>query len=168
VYGRAMSYTACQMLMTRKFKRMVCQGLIGALLFAQWSVAAYACPALSMLSQQLQQGAVVAAADGRAMPTGDMAAKTTRSAGARMTDCDQMARELGNSSPSLCFEHGHYGQQSDQVQVPALPPIALVSLYIIRPMVPEVSPPMSATAVVVGAPAAACPPHTILHCCFRV
>lgn len=156
------------MLMTRTFKRMVCQGLIGALLFAQWSVAAYACPALSMLSRQLQQGAVVAAADGRAMATGDMAVKTTASAGARMTDCDQMARESDNTSSSLCFAHGHYGQQSDQVQLPALPPIALVSLYVVRPMVPEASPPMSATAVVVGAPAAASPPHAILHCCFRV
>ena len=73
-----------------------------ALLFAQLSVAAYACP----------------------LPA-------TAAAEEAMTDCEGMASRLDPSSPNLCADHCQYGQQTDQLRTPTVPAVSLISLYVV-------------------------------------
>ena len=114
---------------------------IGALLFAQLSVAAYACPS-----------------------------STTRGADVEMApDCAGMVSEANRdaASPNLCAEHCHYGQQSDQPRTPGVPAVALVELYAVSlPLL--LSDPILPAAESRGLLTARPPPHTILHCCFRI
>lgn len=111
---------------------------IFALLFAQWNVAAYACPLVAT------QGADTLAG----------------------MDCEGMASQPEQASPNLCVEHCHYGQQSDQTRTPTAPEISLISLYVIPldPTIPESS---ELDIVSSGLLAARPPPHTILHCCLE-
>ena len=110
---------------------------IFALLFAQWSVAAYACPA-------------------SAPPA------------AEMTDCaGMMMSQLDPAAPNLCAEHCQYENQSDQPRTPATPAASLVSLYTVPP-VPALAEPIWRGILSSGLLTARPPPHTILHCCFRI
>jgi hypothetical protein len=155
------------MTLTRAFKRLVCLGLIGQMLFSQLAIAAYACPALSYAGGQSQPLPVTALGD-QATPGDSTAGKTASLAADRRVDCDQMAGHLDKTSPELCVNHCDYGQQIDQVQAPAVPPIVLISLYVVAPKIHQAFPPMSAIAASVDTPAVACPPHAILHCCLRI
>jgi hypothetical protein len=155
------------MTMTRAFKRLVCLGLIGQMLFSQLAVAAYVCPALSYAGGQSQVLPVTALGD-QAVPGDGMAGRTASPAAERRMDCDQMAGQLDKASPDLCAKDCRYGQQIDQVQAAAVPPIALISLYIVAPTIHQALPPMSAIAASIYAPAATSPPHAILHCCLRI
>lgn len=132
--------------MTKAFKQLICRLMIGVMLMAQISIAAYACPGLP--SAVMQSGA------------------TANSMPADMVGCDQMAGPMDKAFPNLCAEHCHQGHQSDQTQVPVLPAVALISLYTIDQVVRtgELTWPMLAEFVPL---AAAPPPLSILHCCFR-
>ena len=110
-----------------------------ALLFAQWSVAAYACPL------------TVAPAEDVMMDAG----------------CEGMAMRIDPASPNLCAEHCQFGQQSDQLRIPTTPTVALVSLYVV-PLLSTLAEPSQLTVASSGLLAARPPPHTILHCCFRI
>lgn len=136
------------MSMTHSLKELICRVMIGVMLLAQISIAAYACPGLAS-SMAMQS-------DSTAMPV-DMA------------DCDQMPEmtaSMDKALPNLCAEHCHQGHQSDQTQVPALPAVALISLYTVDQIVctSELAWPTLAQYVPL---AAAPPPLSILHCCFR-
>jgi len=154
------------MTMTRPFKRLVCLGLVGQMLFAQLAVAAYACPTLSSPSEQAQPAP--AAPHDRARAGDDTAGKAVRPAAAGMVDCGQMASQEDKASPDLCAGQCRHGLQIDQSQALPAPALTLISLYIVAPVMDEVCPSMSAMAASVDAPVAASPPLTILHCCFRV
>ena len=84
-----------------------------------------------------------------------------------MTDCEGMASRLDPSSPNLCADHCQYGQQTDQLRTPTVPAVSLISLYV----VPHLSaltepghPPVESSGLLAARP----PPHSILHCCFRI
>ena len=128
------------MRINRLFRVRVIAIAIFALLFAQLSVAAYACPS-----------------------------SATRGADAEMAiDCaGMMADDADPAAPNLCAEHCHYGQQSDQPRTPAAPAVALVALYAVSsPLL--LSDPILPAAESSGLLVAPSPPHTILHCCFRI
>ena len=133
--------------MTKAFKQLICRLMIGVMLMAQISIAAYACPGLALAMT------VQSSAGDNGMP-------------ADMVGCDQMAGPLDKAFPNLCAEHCHQGHQSDQTQVPALPAVALISLYTVDQVVRtgELPWPMLAEYVPL---AAVPPPLSILHCCFR-
>jgi len=76
-----------------------------------------------------------------------------------MANCDDMA--------ALCAAHCHAGQQSDQVVTLTAPAVLLTALYL-TPLRPEPLVAPRPAAVASGALVAASPPHTILHCCFRI
>lgn len=142
--------------MTRSLKQLICRLMIGVMLLAQISIAAYACPGLAS-SMAMQS---------------DLSAMTADSLPVDMAGCDQMAEmpdmatSMDKALPNLCAEHCHQGHQSDQTQVPALPAVALVSLYTVAPIVrtSELAWPTLAQYVPL---AAVPPPLSILHCCFR-
>lgn len=112
---------------------------IFALLFAQWNVAAYACPS----------------------PTAGGAPEAI----AHM-DCEGMAGQLDQASPNLCAEHCQYGQQSDQLRVPTVPAMPL-GLYVV-PLLLKFAQLGRLDIVASSLLAARPPPHTLLHCRLRI
>ena len=133
--------------MTRPWLRTVARGLVGVLLFAQMVIAAYACPAVS----------VAGAAEMRlaAMPA------------AAMPDCGAMTGAMDPSAANLCAEHCKFGQQSDQASTLTVPAVLLSVLYTTA-LVTEPALPPRAAAACLSALVAASPPHTILHCVYRI
>ncbi len=114
---------------------------IVALLFAQLSVAAYACPAAPARHADVEMAA----------------------------DCAGIMNpaDWDEAAPNLCAEHCHYGQQSDQPRSPSAPTVSLISLYVV-PLTPAQFEPNRPAVVSFSFLAARAPPHTILHCCFRI
>lgn len=131
------------MTMTGAFKHWVCRLMVGVILLAQMSVAAYACPGMTPSNDQLSAMA------------------------AAMVDCDQMAGQLDKANPGLCAEHCHPTQQSDHTQVPTVPAMLMISLYTVALMV-DASEPDGLTSTADSRIQAAPPPLSILHCCFRI
>jgi len=129
--------------MKSSIKHIICKGLIGAILFFQMAVAAYACPSL-----------VKSAAKASAVA---MTVSTP-------VDCDQM---LDPAAPSACLAYCHSHEQSaNHADAPTLPPALLVALYwLAAPTVSEALTQPPETSVLHAAQA---PPHAILHCCFRI
>ena len=155
--------------MTRALRQWVCRVLIGTMLFAQMAVAAYACPGLSSALEQARQGLASAAtmglgmapADDRAMAPGDAAAAP------EAMDCEHMGAAVDKASPNLCAQHCQQGHQSDQASTVAVPLVVLTSLYTLTPPTETARVPRSPAAQP-GVFAAVSPPHSILHCCFRI
>lgn len=139
--------------MTRGMARTVACWLVGVLLFAQMAVAAYACPGLAL-----------ALAGG--MPRVD-ATVSPMAMSAQMTHCDDMAGTVDPALPNLCAEHCKQGQQSDHAATLVVPAAVLIALYG-TPLVPQPPPPPRAAGAALSALVAACPPHTVLHCVYRI
>ena len=133
----------------RRLLRTVCQVLIGALLFTQLAIAAYACPGLS--------------------PVPDPALQTSSVTGtaAQASSCADMAMPMDADYANLCAAHCHQGQQSDQATTLSLPAVCLAARYT-TPLAPEPYLLPRPAADATGAMAAASPPLAILHCCFRI
>ncbi|WP_374256947.1 hypothetical protein [Aquabacterium sp.] len=133
--------------MTKAFKQLICRLMIGVMLLTQISIAAYACPGLA--------------------PSMSMQSDTTAdSMPSDMVDCDQMAAPMDKTFPNLCAEHSRQGHQSDQTQVPVLPAVVLIDLYTVDQSALTGEPAWPVQAELVPL-AAAPPPLSILHCCFR-
>lgn len=147
--------------MTRDFVRMVARGLVGVVLLAQMSIAAYACPGIASAVQASRQATAIDT------PMAERADTAGLSMAAQEPACDDMTGAMDPTSASLCAEHCKYGQQSDQASKVNVPAAALVALYA-TPVVPgPVAPPRLAAASL-SALVAASPPHAILHCVFRI
>lgn len=139
--------------MTRGMVRTVARWLVGVLLFAQMAIAAYACPGLaSAMTGDMQAG------DSGVTP---MVMST------QMVNCDDMAGAMDPASANLCAEHCKYGQQSDHATTLVVPAVVLTALYA-TPLVPEALPPSRPAAATLSALVAASPPHTVLHCVYRI
>lgn len=137
------------------------------MLFAQMAVAAYACPALSSFMEQARQGSLAVPAMPMAMAPGDQAVASNDVAAPEAMDCEHMAAVADQASPNLCAQHCRQGHQSDQASTITVPLAFLTSLYTLAP--PSQTAPMhSSPGAQPGVFAAVCPPHSILHCCFRV
>lgn len=139
--------------MKRSLLRSIAKFVVGALLFGQLAVAAYACP--------------------QAMPTPGPASQDLKTAdsppaaSASMPGCDGSMGAMDPASPNLCAEHCKYGQQSDRASTVTVPVVALTALYS-TPTVPAAAPPPRPAAASISALVAASPPHAIAHCVFRI
>ena len=128
--------------MPRKYRQFVARLVLAALLFAQGAVSAYACP-------------------------GSTDSVTPPAAVEAMPGCDEMTR-LDPVVPNLCLAHCQSGDQtfdhsSQLIAAPALLPALVVSLF--DPATSQASGRASSSQ---GLTAARPPPHSILHCCFRI
>ena len=147
--------------MTRSFLRAVARGLAGGLLMAQMAIAAYACPALSSeATVNMLMPAPSASPDERGQVDAGMPM-------ARSSHCDDMAGTMDASSPNLCAEHCKYGQQSDKTSTLNAPAAVMTALYA-TPLLPEPALPARSAAATLSALVAASPPHTVLHCVYRI
>ncbi|MEP6609825.1 MAG: hypothetical protein ABJA83_14270 [Burkholderiaceae bacterium] len=123
----------------RSYRVRVTLLAIFALLFAQLSVAAYACPSRATQATEAMM----------------------------MIDCADAAVAADSPAPNLCAEHCQYGKQRDQPRTPATPVAILISLYVI-PAPAALTTPMLLSTEVRAWLTAPSPPHTILHCCLRI
>ena len=87
----------------------------------------------------------------------------------QMPNCSEMVGTMDPGSANLCAEHCKYGQQSDHAHTLIVPAAIFYALYS-TPVVclASLSGCADALTVAAGAPVAASPPHTILHCVFRI
>lgn len=147
--------------MKRSFLRTVARGLVGVLFMAQLAVAAYACPAMAPGgSANMSMPEQSASSDERGQA--DVGTSMAPSSG-----CDDMVGAMDPSSPNLCAEHCKQGQQSDKASTLNAPVAVLTALYA-KPLAPEMAPPPRPVAATLSALVAASPPHTILHCVYRI
>lgn len=99
---------------SRTFHRLIAKIGIAALLFAQFTIAAYACSALTGSDN-------------------DMPAATANDMQTAMPGCEQ----LDVSNPNLCLQHCQAGSQSVQTAVQiSIPPAAMMLLTVIEPVQP--------------------------------
>jgi hypothetical protein len=129
--------------MPRKYRQFVARLLLAALLFAQGAISVYACPGST---------------DSVAPPP---------AAAEAMPGCDEMTG-LDPIVPNLCLAHCQSGDQtfdhsSQHIAAPALLPALVVSL--LDPATSQASSRASSSQQLA---AARPPPHSILHCCFRI
>jgi hypothetical protein len=132
--------------MPRRALQSIARLLVGALLFAQLAVAAYACP------------------------RPDAAAADNREATAAMPGCDEPmgTAALDPAAPNLCAEHCKAGQQSERASPTLGVPAAILTARYALPSVPSAPPPPRPAATSISALVAASPPHAIAHCVFRI
>ena len=145
------------MTITRKLSKLIGQVLIGVMLLTQLAVASYACPSMSGM-HGMSNG------DSAAIMETTPDAQVSKSA-AMSSGCDEIDQDAAN----LCIEHCRFGQQSaDTAPVPMALAVVPALLYAL-PVEPEsvsgsVRPSLAPDAVLEASP----PPHTILHCVFRI
>lgn len=148
--------------MTRTGLLRFARFMIGTLIFAQLAVAAHACA--KMLPTGDTSAVVLAA---------DQPAQTATAPAAAPTDvvapgCAGMVMDNPDAvSGALCAAHCQYGQQSDQASTLSVPAALLIALYV-TPALPGPALPPRSAAGSMSALVAASPPHTILHCVFRI
>ncbi|WP_185878965.1 hypothetical protein [Variovorax sp. MHTC-1] len=141
--------------------RSICRLLIGVLMLTQLAIAAHACAGLSRMDMPARDRNADAAVT---MAGSGMVGMSTPDLGAAADQGDGMDPKLSN----LCVAHCQYGPQSaDHAQALAMPAVLATYLYTL--------PPLGEVAVNAGLPpgpgrppAAAEPPHAILHCCWRI
>lgn len=141
--------------MTRRWLRAVTGGLVSLLLFAQLSIAAYACPG----------GAGAAAADDAPPIAQSLATATGVDTG--MPNCDDAVGGMDPEFANLCAEHCKQGKQSDQAPTLNVPAALLTALYTTPPSTPP-DRALRAARITPSALVVASPPHAILHCVFRI
>ena len=146
--------------MTAKRLRWLARLLIGTLLFSQLAVAAHACSKLLPFGEPISRASMAELPpQGSAVP-----AETTD---AEMSDCAGMAQDPDDPTGSVCVEHCLYGQQSDRTSTINVPAVLLTALYVI-PSVREIAVSRRSAAGTLDALVAASPPHTVLHCVYRI
>jgi len=140
--------------MTKVFTNWVCRVMVGVVVFAQMSIAAYACPATSGSAQ----GPLGSA------PT---AASVLTGLDGMAPGADSSPEPMHPSSPALCAAHCDFGNQSaDHASTPTAQPALITTVYFLAALaVPAV--PAGAAFDQPGPPSAGSRPLAILHCCFR-
>jgi len=143
------------MIKSLRLRRWIARLLLGALLFAQLAVAAYACPTLIPATPQLYEAPSAMSAP-NASATGFTAGDAL---GGVFSDTEQ---------PGLCLAHCQSGQQNADTK-PA-PGVPLAMMYAAYPL--EAAHPAAVSGldrpIETGLTLQTDPPHAILHCCFRL
>ncbi|MDB5801445.1 MAG: hypothetical protein JWL63_2384 [Rhodocyclales bacterium] len=130
-------------IMSRVLLRFVSRLLLASMLFMQLAVAAYACPQ-DVLDRS--RPAMAAMAD--------------------MQDCAQMS-QYDKAAPGLCAEHCHPAQQlTPHADAPSVPMALPGGFFVPLPASESLALPLARYADVLTL--ASSPPHTLLHCCFRI
>lgn len=138
--------------------------LIGLFVFAQLSVAAYACPDLP--------GSVARHSGNEPSASVEMVSDTTGADGSAHglhTSGEHRYAGMDPGSPNLCMGHCQAGNQAaDYTPAPTVSPALMTVMYTLPPAEEAVAARGLRTSLLVGGPPGASePPHAILHCCFR-
>lgn len=138
--------------------------LIGLFVFAQLSVAAYACPDLS--------GSGLGHADHLPSVAVEVASAATgvdEFPHGLHTNGKHRYAAMDPASPNLCKGHCQAGNQSaDYTAAPAVSPALMTVMYTLPPADDAGATRVLRTSLLLaGPPRLSEPPHAILHCCFR-
>lgn len=146
--------------MTRRVMRTLARGVIGCLLFMQFAIAAYACPAgFQRMANELPSSSAEAAVDQLSELKIDLTSWLA-------SESSRWIGGLDADSTNLCAEHCKSGQQSDQASTIVVPAALLTPRYL-TPHQPDGLMSQRYCAAPVSALVAATPPHAILHCVRR-
>lgn len=155
--------------MTRALRLLVARWMVLVMVLTQVAVSAYACPSLSRtgLPGHLPQTSSASVSDdGMGMPNTQTSTAIDVSQGATL-DCSSMQGRLDAAAPNLCHACCHHDQQTDHASSLVAPAVILNSLYAIPAAV--LAPiPARFDAQSSSDLAAATPPRTVLHCCWRI
>jgi len=146
--------------MKRRYLRLLSCMLVGALLYAQMAIAAYACPG------QVSPASVGMSAASIHPTVSVVDAAVVAPASVHAGDCEGMSGSMDPSASKLCADHCNYGHQSDQTPSLTLPTVFLTPLHFAPPMQSQSVP--SQPAADLSALVEASPPLAILHCRFRI
>jgi hypothetical protein len=140
--------------MTKVFRKWVCRVMVGVVVFAQMSIAAYACPATS--------GSAKAPLGSTPTVASVLTGLEGMSPGA-----DSLPDPMHPSSPALCAAHCDFGNQSaDHASTPTTQPALITTVYFL----PALAVPFVPVGVAFDQPdpqSGCSPALAILHCCFR-
>lgn len=143
------------MLIPRNINRFIARLLVGAMVLAQLTVAAYAC-----------EGVQSASADRAVGSATDLPMR--RVATTDVTDGNLGRSSMDPTQPNLCAAHWQFGRQhAEDKPAPSVPAVVPMSLY------PRALAVLSAdiqrvSMAPMDLPPKADPSHAILHCCFRI
>ena len=153
------------MRITRTMTRAISRFLIGAVLFAQFAVAGYACPGL-MRTAAMAAGESEMTMDMSMTAMESLETSSTATTAAMPPGCDQIDPDAAN----LCAEHCHQGQQSADTTAVPLVSLGVPTFLYSLPLEPQHSlgSGRSFPAPDARLDAAPEPPHAILHCVFRI
>ena len=142
-------------LIPRTVSRFIARLLVGVMVFAQMTVAAYACTG----------------AQGTVMPGAGTSGTDVTMVRAAMIDLADGARghaAMDPAQPNLCAAHCQSGQQNaDGKPAPSVPAALPTSLYP-RALADLSADSQRASTAPDDPPPKADPPHAILHCCLRI
>jgi predicted nucleic acid-binding Zn ribbon protein len=156
-----------QLLMTSGFRRLIARLLIAVFVFAQMATAAHACVSLALDAASVSAGRGTTVAS--SMPpgrTGQLIAAVENAVGPHCGApvCNAAAPVVSNVCDAHCQSEQQRVDASSSITVPAA---IMTTSYLL--------PPLDRGTVQRGldqtwlSPAdAALPPHSILHCCFRL
>jgi hypothetical protein len=140
-------------LISRSVNRFIARLLLGVMLFAQMTVAAYACTGLQSASTRSTETEVLTLVEAPL---------------AMVADGVLGHAAMDPMQPTLCAVHCQSGQQNaDGKPAPNVSPAIPVSLYP-RAMAFHPADTQHASAAPDDPPTRTDPPHAILHCCFRI
>lgn len=155
--------------MTRGMRWLIARWMTLVMVLTQVAVSAYACPSYSQMGltgQQPQMSSIAAVDEAMGMP-GPKVATASDASQSPMLNCDSMQGRLDAASPNLCDACCHHDQQPDHASSLAAPVVILNSLYAV-PAVVAAPIPARFDAPSSSDLAAAAPPRTVLHCCWRI
>lgn len=142
------------MLITRQLRRFVARLLVGALVYAQLALSAYACPPLSSGAMDLPDAAIAASV---MLPDGQDA-----------DAAPALTVHMDSVQPELCAAHCQSAHQNIEIKPAPSPVLALLASYFtLDPKAQGVGHARPA-GMAASPPPKADPPHAILHCCFRI
>jgi hypothetical protein len=141
-------------LITRQLRRFVARLLVGALIYAQLAIGAYACPPPSF--------------DAVGTPGVAMAASAMMLEGQGADVASELTWHMDSAQPGLCVAHcqSEHHQNIDVKPAPS-PVLTLMAGYFIEPNAQGARHGRPA-GLADSLPPQADPPHAILHCCFRI
>jgi len=148
----------------RKSRRVISSVFVAAMLFAQFVIAAHACPVLMPAAGEAD---LAAAAAPESLPDHGSTAPFERGNPADAAPCAHMPPSAEPGSANLCAEHCNYGKHSDQNQSLTVPAMAMISLYLVQPPADPMLSAWHAAASTDSDPVTS-PPHSILHCCLLI
>jgi hypothetical protein len=133
--------------------------MVLVMLLTQVAVAAYACPGSLQAARVSGTSAMTT--------TVSTLAEASDPARRSMANCDDMQGRLDPSAPNLCHACCHHDQQPDNAGSLAVPAVILNSLYAVPALI-SLPVPARFDAPSSSDLAAAAPPRTVLHCCWRI
>ena len=153
--------------MTSGFRRLIARLLIAVFVFAQMATAAHACVSLALDAAGVSAGQGPTMASSMPVgPNGQLIAAVANAVGPHCgtPGCNVAASAVSNVCDAHCQSEQQRVDASSSITVPA----AIMTTSYLLPPLDRGTAQRGLDQTWLAPPEAADPPHTILHCCFRL